>query len=285
MKILVTGSNGMLGKDLLPLLRERHEPVGITRTEADITDELQVRHAIQGTSPEIVIHAAAMTAVDDCELRPELAFKANAEGTRHVAAACAELGVPMFYVSTDYVFDGEKAEPYVETDQTHPVSIYGKSKLEGENHVRTLLSRFWIARTSWVFGPFGKNFVEAILGKARQGATLRVVDDQVGCPTYTADLARKIVEIIELGRPGLYHISNQGSCSRFEFACEILRQAGIDPALVLPVPTSASDRPARRPMNSRLANRKLEEEELGLLPDWKDALCRYLRRKPPVPKG
>lgn len=284
MKILVTGSNGMLGKDLIPLLKEHHESVPLTRAEADITDELQVRRAIKEARPEVVIHTAAMTAVDDCELRPELAFKANAEGTRYVAAVCAELGVPMFYVSTDYVFDGEKAEPYVETDCTHPVSVYGKSKLEGENHVQTLLRRFWIARTSWVFGPFGKNFVEAIVGKARQGATLRVVDDQVGCPTYTADLARKIVEIVERGGPGLYHISNQGSCSRFEFAREILRQAGLDPALVLPVPTSASDRPARRPMNSRLANRKLEEEKLGLLPDWKDAMRRYFRRKPPIPK-
>ena len=284
MKILVTGSNGMLGNDLLPLLQERHAVVPLTRAEADITDELQVRRAIKEVRPEVVIHAAAMTAVDDCELRPELAFRANAEGTRHVASACAELGVPIFYVSTDYVFDGEKAEPYVETDRTHPVSVYGQSKLEGENQVRALLRRFWIARTSWVFGPFGKNFVEAILGKARQGATLRVVDDQVGCPTYTADLARKIVEIVELGSPGLYHISNQGSCSRFEFAQEILRQVGLDLALVVPVPTSASDRPARRPMNSRLANRKLEEEKLGLLPDWKDALRRYFRRRTPVPK-
>lgn len=271
----------MLGKDLLPILQERHESVCLTRADADITDERQVRRAIKDACPEVVIHAAAMTAVDDCELRPELAFKANAEGTRHVASACAELGAPMFYISTDYVFDGEKTEPYVETDQAHPVSVYGQSKLEGENHVRALLRRFWIARTSWVFGPFGKNFVEAILGKARQGTTLRVVDDQVGCPTYTADLARKIVEIVERGGPGLYHVSNQGSCSRFEFAREILRQTGLDPALVVPVPTSASDRPARRPMNSRLANRKLGEEKLGLLPDWKDALNRYLRRKPP----
>lgn len=284
MKILVTGGNGMLGKDLLPLLQERHESVRLTRAEADITDQLQVRRAIGQGRPQVVIHAAAMTAVDGCELRPELAFKVNAEGTRHVAAVCAELGVPMLYVSTDYVFDGEKAEPYVETDRTHPVSVYGKSKLEGENHVRELLQHFWIARTSWVFGPFGKNFVEAILGKGRQGATLRVVDDQIGCPTYTADLAQKIVEIVERGRPGLYHVSNQGSCSRFEFAQEILRQAGLDPTLVLPVPTSASDRPARRPANSRLANQKLEEEKIAFLPDWKDALSRYLLRKPPPPK-
>jgi len=283
-KILVTGSNGMLGKDLLPLLQERHESVSLTRAEADITNQLQVQRAIKNARPEVVIHAAAMTAVDDCELRPELAFKVNAEGTRHVAAVCAELGVPMFYVSTDYVFDGDKAEPYVETDKVHPVSVYGKSKLEGENHVRTLLRQFWIARTSWVFGPFGRNFVEAILGKARQGATLQVVDDQVGCPTYTADLAKKITEIVERGCPGLYHVSNQGSCSRFEFAREILRQSGLDPALVLPVPTSASDRPARRPANSRLANRKLEEEKLGILPDWKDALSRYLLRETPVTK-
>lgn len=272
----------MLGRDLLPVLQECHDVVSLTRSQADITQEPEVRRAFHQVRPEIVIHAAAMTAVDDCELQPALAFKTNAEGTRNVASACAKLGAAMVYVSTDYVFDGEKAEPYTEADPTHPVSVYGQSKLEGEAHLRRLLTSYWIVRTSWVFGPFGKNFVEAIVGKARQGAKLRVVDDQVGCPTYTEDLARKIAEIVERGGFGLYHVSNQGACSRYEFAREILRQAGMDPSLVAPVSTSASDRPARRPKNSRLANNRLIEEDLALLPDWKDALGRYFQRKPPA---
>jgi dTDP-4-dehydrorhamnose reductase len=282
LKILITGSNGMLGRDLLPVVGERHEAVSLTHSQADITQELEVRRAFHGVCPDVVLHTAAMTAVDDCELQPERAFKTNSEGTRNVASACAELGASMLYISTDYVFDGEKLEPYTETDPTHPVSIYGQSKLEGEAHLQRLLTSYWIVRTSWVFGPFGKNFVDAIVGKACQGAKLQVVDDQVGCPTYTEDLARKILEIVEHGGPGLYHVSNQGACSRFEFAQEILKQAGMDPALVVPIPTSSSDRPARRPKNSRLANNRLIEEDLALLPDWKDALRRYFERKPPA---
>jgi dTDP-4-dehydrorhamnose reductase len=222
-----------------------------------------------------------MTAVDDCETRPGLAFKTDTEGTRNVVSACAEIEARMLYVSTDYVYDGENPEPYTEADSTHPVNTSGQSKLEGEAHLPALLSSYWIVRTSWVSGPLGKNFVEAIVGRARQATKLQVVDDQVCCPTYTEDLARKIIDIVEHSSSGIYHVSNQGACSRFDFAREILRQRCLDPALVAPIPTSASHRPARRPKNSRLANSRPIEEGLALLPGWKDALGRYLQHKPP----
>jgi dTDP-4-dehydrorhamnose reductase len=190
----------------------------------------------------------------------------------------------MLYVSTDYVFDGEKADAYVESDSPNPINIYGRSKLEGERYVSDLIDRFWIVRTSWLFGPLGKNFVKTILDMARRGQSLRVVNDQVGSPTYTVDLATGLEQIFEKGSPGIYHVTNQAHCSWYEFAEEILRQAGLEQVELLPIPTSASDRPARRPRNSRLANTRLVAEGLGLLPPWQDALRRYLVREA-APRG
>jgi len=269
----------MLGQDLAALLEKRHRVFALSRDEADVTDARQMARAIELAQPEIIIHAAAMTSVDDCELQPDLAFRVNAEGTRTVASLSRKLAIPMVYLSTDYVFDGEKSDPYLETDPPHPINVYGKSKLRGEEYVRDLVERSWIVRTSWLFGPRGKNFVEAILEQARSGARLRVVEDQVGSPTYTEDLAASLEQIIERGAIGIYHVSNQGACSRFDFAQEILRQAGLDPTQVEPILTSASDRPARRPKNSRLASARLVAEKLPLLRSWQDALGRYLARQ------
>lgn len=276
----------MLGRDLALVLGERHSVIPVGRAQADITDAAGVLRALEAAAPDVVIHSAAFTAVDECERKPEIAFRVNGEGTGNVAAACKALRVSLMYVSTDYVFDGLKPDPYVENDPPNPINVYGKSKLEGERRVMELLDRFWIVRVSWLFGPTGKNFVRTILGLARGGGPLRVVDDQTGAPTYTADLAGKMQQIIERGksgvavgnRTGIYHVTNQGYCSWFEFAREAIRQAGLGDTPVLPIRTDESARPARRPTSSRLANAHLESEGLGMLPPWQDALARYLSR-------
>ena len=279
MRILITGNKGMLGQDLTAHLKARHQVVGADLPEVDITDPHSVQRAFAGGKLDAVIHAAAFTAVDNCEHRPDLAFQVNAEGTHNVAVACREASLTMLYLSTDYVFDGQKTAPYAEDDLPNPLNVYGQSKLQGESHVKELLPGSWIVRTSWLFGPLGKNFVRTILQRAQQGESLRVVDDQVGAPTYTVDLAEKLEQIVMRGSPGIYHVTNRGYCSWFEFAQEILRQAGLSHVPLFAIPTSASDRAARRPRNSRLAHTRLESEGLGLLPPWQDALARYLLRE------
>ena len=269
----------MLGRDLSALLHACHAVIGADLPEVDITNPRLVQATIQGAGLDVVIHTAAFTAVDDCERRPEAAFKVNAEGTRNLAVACREASVPLLYISTDYVFDGGKPTPYVENDTPNPLNVYGASKLQGEKYIAELLPAAWIVRTSWLFGPFGKNFVRTILERARQGNSLRVVDDQFGAPTYTVDLAGKLEQIVMKGRPGVYHATNQGYCSWFEFAGEILRQSGLSHIPLAAIPTTASDRPALRPRNSRLAHTRLESEGLGLLPAWQDALKRYLEKE------
>ena len=281
MRILITGNKGMLGRDLTAHLEARHQVVGADLPEVDITDLHPVQRAFASAKLDAVIHTAAFTAVDDCEHRPDLAFQVNAQGTRNVAVACLEASLPMLYLSTDYVFDGQKPAPYAEDDPPNPLNVYGRSKLQGERHVQELLPAAWIVRTSWLFGPLGKNFVRTILQRAQQGESLRVVDDQVGAPTYTMDLAEKLEQIVMRGKPGVYHVTNRGYCSWFEFAQEILRQARLSHVPLFGIPTSASNRPALRPRNSRLAHTRLEIEGLGLLPPWQDALARYLLRPEP----
>ena len=273
----------MLGRDLSALLCARHEVLGLDLPEVDITNLLLVRGAMQGAGLDAVIHTAAFTAVDECERRPEVAFQVNAEGTRNVAIACREFSVPLCYISTDYVFDGRKTTPYVENDPPNPLNVYGASKLQGETYVAELLPAWWIVRTSWLFGPLGKNFVRTILERARQGNPLRVVDDQFGAPTYTVDLAKKLEQVVVKGKPGIYHATNQGYCSWFEFAREILSQSALSHTPLSAIPTSVSDRPALRPRNSRLGHARLESEGLGLLPPWQDALKRYLNRERQAP--
>jgi len=270
----------MLGQDFTALAAPRHEIVPLDLPEVDITNAGAVAGYVSSAQPDAVIHAAAFTPVDECERKPELASRVNAEGTRNVALACRDAGVPMLYISTDYVFDGEKAAPYVEDDAPNPLGVYGRSKLEGEKFVRELVPRFWIARTSWLFGPCGKNFVRTILEKAQTGNELRVVDDQFGAPTYTMHLAAALEEIVTKGGPGIYHTTGQGYCSWFEFARTIIQQAGFGVTPVVPIPTSASGRPAPRPKNSRLASTRLQKEGLGLLPPWEEGLRCYLEREP-----
>ena len=268
----------MLGQDLTAFLSPRNEIVPAHLPGFDITRPGVLAPAIASTGPEVVIHAAAFTAVDECERQPDVAFRVNGEGTRFVAQACREAGLPMLYVSTDYVFDGEKPAPYAESDAPNPLGVYGRSKLEGEKHVRERLERYWIVRTSWLFGPHGKNFVRTILERARAGTPLRVVDDQIGAPTYTVHLAAALEAIITRGEYGIYHATSQGSCSWYEFARTIVREAGLDESLVTPIPTSESDAPTRRPRNSRLAPTHLEQQGLAPLPPWQEGLRGYLLR-------
>ena len=270
----------MLGQDFLAYAAPRHEIVPSSRPEVDITDPAAVSRYVAGTKPEAVIHAAAFTHVDECERRAEKAFAVNAEGTRNVAHAARDAGIPMLYVSTDYVFDGKKAEPYVEEEAPHPLGIYGKSKLEGEKAVRDLVQHFWIVRTSWLFGPLGRNFVRTILERARAGEKLRVVDDQVGAPTYTLHLAAAIEQIVTRGGPGIYHVTNQGYCSWFEFARAIVEGVGFDASMVSLIRTSVSGRSAPRPKNSRLTSTRLQKEGIDVLPPWQEGLRCYLDREP-----
>ena len=272
----------MFGQDFTAWAAPRHEIVPLDLPEVDITDGAAVGRYFTSTKPEAVVHAAAFTAVDECERRPEAAFAVNAEGPRDVARAARDAGIPMLYISTDYVFDGAKLEPYVEEDATNPLGTYGKSKLEGEKAVRDLVPRFWIVRTSWLFGPHGRNFVRTILERAKAGERLRVVDDQQGAPTYTMHLAAALEKIVTRGGPGIYHVTNQGYCSWFEFARAIVERAGLDPAMVSPISSSAWGRPAPRPKNSRLANNKMQSEGMDLLPPWQEGLRSYLEREPVV---
>ena len=266
----------MLGRDLVVHLETTHQIMGADLPEVDITDQTSIENVIETQRPDVVIHAAACTAVDECEQQPAVAFRVNAEGTRNVASVCRQARISLLYVSTDYVFDGEKTDAYVESDSPNPINIYGRSKLEGERYVSDLIDRFWIIRTSWLFGRQGRNFVKTILDMARRGESLRVVNDQVSSPTYTVDLVTALAQVLEKGSPGIYHVTNQGHCSWYEFAQEILRQAGLEDVALTPIPTSASGRPAPRPRNSCLANARLEEEGLALLPPWQEALRRYL---------
>ena len=279
MRVLITGSAGLLGRELVAYAGTRHCVLPLTRKEADVCDSGSVERALDKAEPDVVVHCAAYTAVDDCELQPELAWKVNAEGTRNVARACRRRGVPLLYLSTDYVFDGQKPEPYVETDRPNPLNVYGKTKLAGEEGVAELAERFWIVRVSWLFGAWGRNFVQAILRQARAGQALRVVADQVGAPTYAMHLAEKIEHIFTRAEGGIYHVTNQGYCSWFEFAKAVLDQAGLDHVTISPIPSSALDRRARRPLNSRLANARLESSGLGLLPPWREGVDSYLLRE------
>lgn len=278
MRIVVTGSGGMLGQDLATCLELNHRVVRLYHADADITNPKQIRDVFRNAKPELVIHAAAITAVDDCELKPDLARAVNAEGTRNVAQACKDCGARLIYISTDYVFDGNKAEPYEETDEPNPLNVYGQSKLQGEKYVLELLQKAWIVRVAWLYGPMGKNFVHAILQQALEGNPIRVVNDQWGSPTYTMDVAESLKQLIANAPPGIYHMTNQGHCSWHEFAQEILRQSQLSRIQVDPISTTGLHRKARRPINSRLANLNLVDAGIGLLPTWQDGLHRCLGR-------
>ena len=266
----------MLACAVAEVLSPDHQITGASHTEADITDENVMRKALASAQPDVVVNAAAFTDVDACETQQKLAFRVNAEGPRNLAIICNDLDIPLMHISTDYVFDGEKAEPYVEEDTPNPLSTYGRSKLEGEREVQRHLDRSWIVRVCGVFGPHRNNFVSLVVELGKKGQPLRIVKDQRLAPTYTFDAAAGIGRILRRGPYGLYHLTNQGFTSRMDFASEILRQAGLDGVPVTAISSGETGRPAARPRNSQLENARLKREGIELLPTWQDAVRRYL---------
>ena len=277
MRILVTGAAGQVGSEVVRILREgpQHEVLACDRSRLDITDRDAVLATLTAFGPDAVIHPAAWTAVDACESDPDRAWLTNALATRFIAEGAAAVGAQVCYVSTDYVFDGTKDAPYVEWDPPGPRSVYGASKLAGE---RELGDGSLIVRTSWVCGANGPNMVKTILRLAAEHDTLSFVDDQRGHPTFADDLASKIVELVVSRRAGTFHVTNQGAVSWFEFAGDVLRCAGLDPARVLPVATAdlVPARPAPRPANSVLDNAALRLSGLALLDDFRIPLQRLV---------
>lgn len=277
MKVLVTGVKGQLGYDVVNELEKRgHTAIGTDVEEMDITDAEKVREVLNAEKPDAVIHCAAYTAVDAAEDNVELCRKINAEGTENIAKACKELGCKLLYVSTDYVFNGEGERPWEPDDEREPLNVYGQTKYEGELAVEKYVEKFFIVRIAWVFGINGKNFIKTMLRLGEDHDELTVVADQIGSPTYTYDLARLLVDMIGSDKYGRYHATNEGLCSWYDFAVEIFRQAGMD-VRVRPVTSEEYPAKAKRPHNSRMDKAKLEENGFERLPDWKDALGRYLR--------
>ena len=277
MKVLVTGVKGQLGYDVVNELEKRgHTAIGTDVEEMDITDAEKVREVLNAEKPDAVIHCAAYTAVDAAEDNVELCRKINAEGTENIAKACKELGCKLLYVSTDYVFNGEGERPWEPDDEREPLNVYGQTKYEGELAVEKYVEKFFIVRIAWVFGINGKNFIKTMLRLGEDHDELTVVADQIGSPTYTYDLARLLVDMIGSDKYGRYHATNEGLCSWYDFAVEIFRQAGMD-VRVRPVTSEEYPAKAKRPHNSRMDKAKLEENGFERLPNWKDALGRYLR--------
>ncbi|CDA69881.1 dTDP-4-dehydrorhamnose reductase [Clostridium sp. CAG:510] len=277
MKVLVTGVKGQLGYDVMAELAKRNiEAIGVDIDEMDITDKISVEKVIGEAAPDVVVHCAAYTAVDAAEDNEALCRRVNADGTRNIAEVCKKLDCKMVYISTDYVFDGQGTRPWEPDDERHPLNVYGQTKYEGELAVQENLSKYFIVRIAWVFGKNGKNFVKTMLKLAETHDKLTVVNDQFGSPTYTYDLARLLVDMIQTDKYGIYHATNEGICTWYEFACEIFRQAGVK-IEVTPVPASEYPAKAKRPENSRLDKSKLTENGFERLPSWQDALGRYIK--------
>jgi len=279
MRVLVTGAKGMLGSALVRRLGGAHEVIAVTRNEFDIIKELDVRDFVADAKPDWVVHCAAFTNVDGCEKEPDKAFNVNALGAKNVALACWGAGARLAHVSTDYVYDGAKGEPYSETDPVNPLGVYGKSKLKGEQEILKVLPDALIVRTSWLYGKGGPNFVEAILTQAGIRKELSVVSDQAGSPTYTPDLADGIVRLAEAGAAGIVHVSNDGHCSWFDYARKILELSGIRGVEVRPISTLELGRPAPRPAFSVLSNMKYQEITGHSLRHWEAALKEYLEKR------
>ncbi len=277
MKIFVTGVRGQLGHDVVEELTRRGIPaIGVDIEEMDVTDGECVERVIREAAPDAVIHCAAYTAVDAAEENEELCRRINAEGPRNIAAVCKKLDIKMLYISTDYVFSGEGERPWEPEDERRPQSVYGQTKYEGELAVQELLDKYFIVRIAWVFGINGKNFVKTMLKLSENHDTIRVVNDQFGSPTYTYDLARLLVDMVLTEKYGVYHATNEGICSWYDFACAIFKEAGVS-VNVVPVSTAEYGAKAKRPANSRMNKDKLTQMGFEKLPLWQDALKRYVR--------
>lgn len=282
MKVLVTGVKGQLGYDVVNELTKRgHKAIGVDIEEMDITDKNSVKTVIEDVNPDAVIHCAAWTAVDLAEDddKVDIVRKVNAGGTRNIAEVCKKLDCKMIYISTDYVFDGQGTEPWqADCKDYKPLNVYGQTKLEGEIAVAELLEKYFIVRIAWVFGVNGNNFIKTMLNVGKKYERLTVVNDQIGTPTYTYDLSRLLVDMVETEKYGYYHATNEGGyISWYDFAVEIFKQAGYT-TTVAPVTTEEYGiSKATRPFNSRLDKSKLIENGFEPLPTWQDALSRYLK--------
>jgi dTDP-4-dehydrorhamnose reductase len=272
LRILVTGAGGQVGSEVAAHLAH-HEVMALDRAGCDLADRHSVEQAVAAAAPAAVVNCAAWTDVDGCEADPGRAVLVNALGVRNLAAACARVGAHLVHVSTDYVFSGEKDGPYDEWDEPSPRSAYGRSKLGGEREVARHAGSWSIARTSWVFGRRGRNFVDTIVGRARDGAPLRVVDDQRGCPTYAPDLAGALARLAVGRLPGIYHVTNAGACTWHDLAAAAVELAGLDPAVVGTMTTAELGRPAPRPANSVLSGAAWAAAGLPPLRGWRDALA------------
>lgn len=276
MKVLVTGVKGQLGYDVIKSLNKRNmEAIEADIEEFDITNIEQTRAFIANHKPDAVIHCSAYTAVDNAEDNEELVFSVNADGPKNIATVCKELDAKMLYISTDYVFPGLGTQYYEPEDPTGPAGVYGKTKLAGEEAVQEILKRFFIVRIAWVFGINGNNFVKTMLRVGREKEELSVVGDQIGSPTYTADLAELLCDMIVTEQYGIYHATNEGICSWADFAREIFKVAGL-PTKVNSITSEEYPAKAARPKNSRLSKEKLTQKGFKKLPTWQDALARYM---------
>lgn len=275
MKLLVTGYNGQLGYDVVREAKSRGiEAIGVDIQEMDITDKNQVEDVITSGNYDAVIHCAAWTAVDKAEEMKEACHKVNVEGTQNIADVCDKLDIPMMYFSTDYVFDGQGEKPWNEYDERNPLNVYGQTKYEGELAVEKL-KKYFIVRIAWVFGINGNNFIKTMLRLGKERGKVSVVNDQIGSPTYTYDLSKLVIDMIQTNKYGIYHATNEGLCSWYEFACEIFKQAGLE-VEVTPVDSSAFPVKATRPKNSRMNKTELDKNGFNRLPSWQDAVGRYL---------
>ncbi|MCL5005851.1 MAG: NAD(P)-dependent oxidoreductase [Acidobacteria bacterium] len=275
MKVAITGSTGLFGHGLVQVFQGRHTVLPISRTEADITKREEVRSAFLKLRPDVVIHAAAIPSPDVCEANPALAYLVNVHGTHHVAEAASEIGAGLAYISSDAVFDGRKQHPYTEADLAIPHTVYGRTKLRGEQIVATL-PKHWIFRVSVLFGPGKANFIEKGLRAIAAGEDYTVASDQTASATYTLDAAEKILDVVESGCHGLYHLSNQGACTRYELARHAAEVAGLDANKVIGVPSDLMGRRAKRLKYGVMEMRALKEAGFSLPRPWQSALADYL---------
>lgn len=275
-KILITGANGQLGVDLMDMLSPFYAVKGYGRAQLDITKLDDTINIVRGMKPNIIINCGAYTNVDKAEQEKDMAYRVNGLACRNLAVACLETKSQLIHISTDFVFDGKKEEPYIEFDKANPINIYGHSKLMGEEYIRQIYPRHFILRTSWLYGQYGNNFVKTMLKLAKENEILRVVDDQKGTPTYTKDLVRVIRLLMETEAYGTYHASNNGACTWFEFASQIFSLYQINKK-ILSVTAEELKRPARRPQNSVMRNYLLELDFGYHLDNWADALKRFVK--------
>jgi dTDP-4-dehydrorhamnose reductase len=276
MRVAITGATGLFGHALVQEFRTAHDVKPLTRADADITDHPAIRRVLRDLQPELIVHPAGIANIDTCELHPEMAQAVNVDANRNLVETAREVGAGFVFISTDAVFDGEKTTPYTESDPTNPPTVYGRSKVAAEQVVATL-ERSWTFRVSVLFGPGKENFISKCLDQVRARQPYPVAKDQMGSATYTVDAARKIMEVVEATKYGLYHLSNQGACDRYVLACRAAEIAGVDSSYVDGKPAAAMRRPAARLKYSVMAMDALKRGAFELPRPWEDALKEYIR--------